>query len=282
MLSTQRWLATIAPRGECASGVLVAAHLLLAVSVGTCQASACRPPAYREGYILEDLPSSIWMNISVDTSNFAPERLICLAAALRQRYSDRRQISVVVFSSFAAAKGFKTPFTGESLKRSTNWSLENHALYSYDADKHEEYVTIMPLGQTRLFETKINLPAVSTPPCTLEMAGRCLLALSKIEYPWDALKTHVSGAVTLEAEIARDGTITAVKSAGAGPSGQEQASLINAAIQNLKSWRFETASRRDALRIVYSFTIDTSGTLGQPSLQFDLPDKVEIRGHLPQ
>jgi hypothetical protein len=248
-----------------------------------CLAADCQAPAYREGHVWEDSPSTIMMNISLQMSDFAPNRLICLAGVLKHKYSDRKEILVFMFSSYEAAKNFTAPLYGDSFKHRVNWSLWEHGSYSFDADKGEEMVYVMPFGEAyRSFNTVIKLPVTSIPPCRLEIASRCLLALNAIDYPWNTLKTRRSGAVTLEAAIARDGTITAVKSAGAGPSGQEQASLINAAIQNLKSWRFETASRRDTIRIVYSFTIDTSGTLGQPSLQFDLPDKVEIRGHLPQ
>ena len=48
------------------------------------------------------------MNISLRISDFAPERLICLA--VNYRCSDRKQISILKFSSYAAAKHYTHVF----------------------------------------------------------------------------------------------------------------------------------------------------------------------------
>jgi hypothetical protein len=284
MLLIRPWLLMAVPPNERGSGAWPATlGLFFVLGTWACFAAECRAPSFREGYVWEDSQSSVMMNISLRTSDFAPERLVCLAAALKHRYSDRKQISIVMFSSFAGAKKHTVPFFGDSPKPRVNWSLQNHAIYSFDADKREEYVEIMPFGQNRSFETKINLPVTSTPHCTLEMAGRCLLALASIEYPWNALKSKVSGTVTLEAVIARDGTVTGVRSIGPGVQPHEgQHLLVNAALQNLRTWYFEAGPHQDPIRIAYSYTIDSSGTAGHSSFQFDLPSKVEIRGRPPE
>lgn len=279
MLLIRPWSTTALLPIERSSGLQPATlALLFILSSWACFGVVCRAPSYREGHVWEDSPSSIMMNISIPMRDFAPERLVCLAAALKQRYSNRKQISILMFSNYAGAKRYTTPNEQESVKPHVIWSGQNHAIYSLDADKHEEYVEILPMGQYRSFETRISLPITSIPRCTLEIAGRCLLAVSRIEYPWNALKAKVSGTVTMEAVIARDGTVIRVRSIGPGV----QPLLVNAALQNLRTWHFGTGPHQDAIRVSYSYTIDSSGTAGQWSFQFDLPRKVEIRGRPPE
>ena len=259
-----------------------AAFVSLCIGAYACAAAQCRPPSYRTGFVWENSPSTIMMNISIGISDFAPKRLICLASALRQRYSDRREVSILIFSSYAAAENFTHPFGGDSFKPRTNWSLDDHGTYFFNAETGQEYIEIMPLGQNRSFMTRINLPVTTPPPCTLEMAGRCLLALNDVGYPWDALKTKSSGTITLEGSIDPSGILehVGVVAIDVHPA-ESQRLLVDAAIQNLKTWRLESAGRRDRVRIVYSYTIDSSGRPGETRVNFDLPHKVEIRARPP-
>ena len=163
------------------------------------------------------------------------------------------------------------------------WELQDHGSYSFDAEKHEEYVEITPFAPSRLFSTRINLPVTAIPPCTLEIAGRCLLALSRIEYPWEALKAKVSGTVSLEGMIARDGTVKHVEVIGPEDNPSEaQRLLVDAALKNLMTWRFEMAYRPGPIRIAYSHAIEATGASGQWSFQFELPHKVQIHGVPPR
>jgi hypothetical protein len=238
---------------------------------------------YRDGYALQDTPSSIWINVSLDIGDFAPERIICLASALRKRYADRKQITVVMFSSYEAAKKFRTPYNPDSLKPGPNWSLENHGLYSNDADKREESVTIMPLGQSRQFSTRIDLPASSAPECVLQLAKRCLLAADRAEYPWAVLKSHDSGSVALEAVVERDGRVTQVRAVGQGADlSAARRGLIDAANRNLRSWRFETGRQPESIQIAFAYTIAKDETPGKTSVQYDLPRSVQIRATPPE
>ena len=258
--------------------------VLLVFVLRTCIAADCPVPSYREGHVWEDSPSSIMMNISLSLNDFAPARVVCLAAALKRRYSGRKQISIFMFSTYDGAKKYDVPFSGDSPKPRINWSLQEHGSYSFDAAKGEEAVYIMPFGdQFRTFNTRINLPATSIPPCTLEIAGRCLLALSRIEYPWEALKARSSGTVTLEAVIARDGRVTHVRKVG-GVSKEQEGELLLAgsALQNLRDWRFEAVPKEDSIQIAFSYMIEDSGNPGTWSFQFDLPRKVDIRGRPPE
>ena len=259
---------------------------LSVLGVRTSAAAECSAPSYRRGFVWEDSPSSIMMNVSIAMSDFAPDRLACLAEEFKQRYKDRKKILVLFFSTRRAADRYTSPSLGEPIKPVTNWALRNHGLYSFDADKREEHVKILPFGPDGSFndfDTTINLPTTSRPACTLEMAGRCLLALNTVDYPWDALKASASGGVTLEGEIARDGIVKQVRIVRqeAHPS-DSQGRLVNAAVQNLKTWRFEAAPHPDSIRITYAYTIDASFAPGHVSVQFRLPGQVEIRGRPPR
>lgn len=254
--------------------------LFFILGLGTCLAAECRAPSYREGHVWEDTPSSIMMNISIAMSDFAPKRLICLAEVLKHHYADRERISIAIFSSYDAAKHYTRVFRGDLVGGSrVMWELHDHGSYVFDAEKHEEYIVITPFAQSFLFSTRINLPINTAPPCTLEIAGRCLLALSGIDYPWEALKARISGTITLEGMIARDGSLRHIQASGPQTNpGDARRLLVDAALKNLKTWRFETASHPDPLRIAYSYTIDSSGSPGHTSLKFELPEKVQIHG----
>lgn len=258
-----------------------ASVLFLALAAWTCATAECRAPAYRTGFVLKDTSSSISMNISIRMNDFAPARLICLAEALRQRYSERREVKILVFSSLAAAKGFKTPTLEGCIGECIDWSVENHAIYSRNADKGEESITIMPLDH-RDFCTKVDLPAASIPACTLEVAGRCLLAVNKLtlNYPEVAQRAEYFGSVTLEGVIAGDGKVKNIKTVETPvPRSGAQESLEQAALRSLRTWYFEPARQQDAIRITYDYRIDPSLPLsgGLPVVRFDLPNRVEIR-----
>jgi hypothetical protein len=63
----------------------------LIVGTGTSAFADCRVPHYRKGFVSENSPSGIMINISVAMKDFVPVRLVCLATGLRQRYADRKR-----------------------------------------------------------------------------------------------------------------------------------------------------------------------------------------------
>lgn len=252
----------------------------LIVGTGTSTYAGCRVPHYRKGYVSENSASSIMINVSVAMKDFVPERLACLATALRQRYAGRKSIDVWVYSTHAAARFDRVPEDGDTVKPNTPWDLQIHGFYSFHADKHDERVELLPFGNDRSFETVFNLPVTVIPPCTLEIKGRCLLALDHIAYPGDALQAHVSGRATVSGTIARSGKMKDVKAVA--PSTNTDIgnnALMIAALANLKTWRFEPASHEDSVRIVYSYQIvNPPGLGGTVGLQIHLPDQIVIQG----
>jgi TonB family protein len=106
-----------------------------------------------------------------------------------------------------------------------------------------------------------------------------LLALSDFSYPADALKAGASGTVTLTGTISQDGSVNGIKVSDAFTNqGHEKDLLVNEALHNLKTWRFEVAEHQDTVRITYRYAIDTSLGAGATDVEFALPDQVVIRG----
>ena len=233
------------------------------------------------------------MAVSIRLSDFAPARLVCLATALKQRYHDRKSIDVLIFTSFDAARLYSAvqrEYDGKSVKEaqllSRHWQTSQlHGLYSYDAEKHEEYVDIKPWGSdaTLPYDTRVMLPVGTVPHCRLEISGRCLLALDDLVYAGETYTAKASGTVTLAGTITRDGKVTRIQVAEAQsvPSGRTEP-FVREAVNNLKTWRLEAVPREDTFRITYSYVIDSSLQRGQVDVQLALPSQVTIRANPPE
>jgi TonB family protein len=260
------------------AGLLV---LFLALSTWTSAAAECRVPSYRTGHVWEDTASSIMVNISIQARDFVPSRLVCLAEALKRRYSDRKEIDILVFGSLAAARRFTMPLIGDWVDSPhVNPTAQLHAKYHRNVDKQEDFVIVGPVGNRQPVQ-RIHLPANSTPPCTFQVAGRCLLAIDRetLEYyPSAAWRANVSASVTLAGAIDKGGRVTNVKAIEMPASSRTIDLILQAALRNLRTWRFEPAQRRDSLRITYVYRVDpTAPTPGTPMFRLDLPYQVEIR-----
>ena len=252
--------------------------MLLILNAGLCAAAECHAPRYRKGHVWEDSRSTIVMNISISMSDFAPDHLVCLADQLRRRYRDRKEGLISIFDTNVAARRYISPTLPDSVTPFVNWAAQMHGVYHFDTDKHEEVVEILPLGPNGSFGTKIDLHAATIPPCTLQLAGRCLLAFDNIDYPWNALKAGVSGTVTLRGVITHDGRLKHVEAVDEVHPNSVKSPLVNAALQNLKTWRLAPARDQSPLTITYSYVIEDFGHPRPTSVKFELPHKVEIRG----
>jgi hypothetical protein len=246
----------------------------------------CVTPKFRKGTIWKNSDSAIEMQISIRLIDFAPKKLICLAESLRNRYRDHKNITFYIFSSDAAAKHWFPQ--QEQTKKSAEMEAAMRGAYFYDADKHQEYIVIMPgLRKSRgeaPFDTRIDLPVSGKPECRLEMASRCVLQLQDPDYPTEALKGKVSGTATLVGRIARNGVPTdlhTLKESNVIPTITKEV-LVNGALENLRTWRFEPAEHENDLRLVYTYRIDSSLTYeNQVNVEFVPPDQMVIRGNPP-
>jgi TonB family protein len=260
---------------------------LAAPGYATCDSS----PRFRVGQVWEDSPSTLLMAVSIAPGDFAPSRMLCLAARLKERYRTRAKLDVMIFSSHDAAARYsvvqiETDTTDPNLARlsSHHWQVSQlHGIYSFTANG-PEYLDIKPWGSDadQPYDTRISLPAVAPVHCKLEIGGRCLLALSDLVYPRAPYDAKASGTITLSGSITARGDVTNVRvDESTGSPSDLVEPLIREAVENLKSWRFEAARRPAAFRISYEYLVDPSLGYGHSRVDFALPERVMIRTNPP-
>lgn len=135
------------------------------------------------------------------------------------------------------------------------------------------HVKIIPFGiwHTSSSElTEINLKAVGSLHCAIELKDRCLLAFRLSDYPqypFEALKGQASGMVLLAATVTAVGRVenVRVKEANVTPGTQGKL-LIDAAVSNLSSWHLEPSKGQETIGIAYRYVID-------PSVEHNLIDE---------
>jgi len=223
------------------------------------------------------------MDINIRLQDFVPQRLVCLAEALKRQYGDRKSIEIYIFSDHTAAKRVILPselsIEGSS-PEADQWTAQMHAMYLYHSDEQEEYLYIMPdpLRSSRdwTFNTRIDLPITATPKCRLELNSRCLLALPHIKDSWNDPKARPEGSVTLTATITRGGGVAALRAAELNVNPREYADLLaSLALQNIKGWRFEDSQHEDAIRISFSYSQAVPKDVAPtPGMQIKLPNLV--------
>jgi Gram-negative bacterial TonB protein C-terminal len=237
----------------------------------------CHAPRYEVGSDFSNSQLGVGsLYVGLDVKNFTLPNLICLGQAIRKKHEKWSRFSILFFTSQEAAKSFVPP-GGEGSPSSTKAARQLHAIYTFNAGKHEQYLDILPFGfeTSKSYYTRIELPPVAIPHCHLELGNRCLIALAPIAYPRQALKVRAEGTITLTGTITAGGRIgeIRVEKNDVLPEANQQI-LADQATQNLATWQLEPAQHQDAMKIVYSFKIDPSGT----GVQFELPTKILIRG----
>ena len=259
--------------------VFAVAGLLLSLATGAW--AKCDVPPYKVGKVWEDSTSRVAIGISIRLQDFAPHRLLCLATTLRERYSSRQDVSILIFSDRDASRHYVPSATESSSEKIRNAS-KMHALYTFDAEKREEYVLLMPdpliQDPTSPLNTKWDLPNSNEIACNLRICHRCLLEFRHLSYPWQDGGALASGVVTLTGTISRNGAVGKIDLVGVEASrAADRSLLVNAAVGNLKSWRFENALTEEKLRISYAFVLTRgSGLKFGTQVSFSLPDRVIV------
>jgi hypothetical protein len=257
----------------------VLAVAFIACSLGACVFAQCRVPAYLQGGTLYDSKSEIITNISIDFQDFTPDRLACLASSLKERYRGRNSITVSIFSSYQAAMNSTGLLPPEPRKIDYEMFARLHAYYLYDAEKHDDYVVLMPdpmIGDPSApTNRKIDLAESIIPACKLQVNNRCLLKLDHFRIDPGEKQP---GTVTLTAEIGRSGSVSDVQVVDTDKNGSRaQQAFADFALQNLKSWRFESSQNTDDMRIVYTLDRVETPIEHGINVQFILPDRVNIQ-----
>jgi len=233
-----------------------------------------------------DSATFLAVSISIPLRDFAPNRLVCLANSLKQRYPNRESIAVYIFSSQAAARA--SIFGQETTKEDLETLAQMHARYTLETRRHEEYVEIMPVGVTSAlgagaYSTRIDLPAAASPRCGEEVDKRCLIAMQEFAYP-EAAGRRLSGKVTLIGAITQSGEVSRVRVLRAEASSESEKDLLtNTASEQFSSWRLEPGPRQEAIQITFSYVIDSSlHYKGETKVDWALPNGVTIRGSPPE
>jgi hypothetical protein len=239
----------------------------------------CPAPRYRTGITPVNSDAELIMSISIPLRDFAPNRLVCLATSLKERYRGRKSVIVSIFSSYEAASHSLGVLPPEAGKFARQMLARMHGRYVFSAERHVEYLELMPTLDWE--RTRIDLPVVAAPHCRVEIAQRCLIESHGIDYPWEAVKLRASGSVALTATFARDGKVSRVRlvKAQSVPEGAA-GPLADAAVQNLSSWRLEPGPRAETVRITYSYVIDRSLPWNiLTEVRWIPPDEIAIRGN---
>jgi len=228
--------------------------LLLALSVAAIAWGACVAPRYRVGKELANDKSGAVLDISIRLEDFAPERMVCLADALRDKYPDR-DIHAAIFSAYDAAQNF-TPGDQELTPSALYAKSKLHGSYHYDRDRGENFLFLTPDADSGSanspFNTRINLPLKGQPICKLAIDGRCLLEFKHIDYPSIGERTNGSGEVAVTGRIRQNGVVSDLKAieTKAEPPAWES-TLKEFTLRNLQTWRFATSSHESSLHITF-------------------------------
>lgn len=240
--------------------------------------SECHVPSYRDGLILADKQSETMMNISIPLSDFAPEKLRCLANALHRRFQDRKIITVFVLSSHKVAKNWIYQ-TIEPPPESVVENATVHAIYRYNSEKKEDFIALMPyldLSMEGRFSTRIERQSEGEIHCKVELADRCLLARQDISYPGGPQRVGQSGRVSLSGVIRPDGKVQNVQVLG--ESSEANAAFAKEAAENFSTWVFERANRSDRVEIMYRYEMVDMST--HSTVEFKPPNEVLVSEHV--
>jgi TonB family protein len=195
---------------------------------------------------------------------------------------------VLFFSSVLAARQFHgIPVESGYPPKWQEWARDLHAMYSVDADKREESLEILPMGSETppALRTTIRIPHIGPFHCGIQVTGRCAIAImERITYPESALKAGATGQVTLSSTITRDGQLTRTRvMVKRFRSTREESVLLNAARQDLNTWKFDASEHNDTIQVTYSFQIDRSLSHGAtPQVEWNSPGQVTVRAAPPR
>jgi hypothetical protein len=243
---------------------LVLLACLLASLYGASTSAQCEPPHYWSGRDFTNLATgqgSIFIGIHRDDLSIS--NMLCLVQTMKASHPKWKSSGILIFDSEKAAKYFLVPGNfqvpgWEDDTETAEWAKHLHALYIFDADKHEEYLEILPLGYGTgtSFHTRIDLPVARIPHCRFEINERCVFAMDRMDYPINALNDAVSGTIVVTGTISRDGKIRHAEIAEASAKPSEKGKLLTKAVlKNIKTCRLEKAERQDSFRMTYLYTI---------------------------
>lgn len=259
--------------------VRAATALCLTLWTTTTASAECQVPKYDLGQVVQDDESYAFLMISMRIEDFSPQVLVCLSSHLRNRYRGRDRITIPMFSSPTSARFYQGDvevgdyFQGE-------YYNDLHAVYKFDAAKHEDYLLIKPRGMLSLLpqDTRIDLPAKRIPRCRLELRGRCLLSMNQVGPADGVFARGMDGTVELRGTVTRDGSIAhvqVVKTVVSHAAGRE--AFVRSVVKDFQSWRLTPAPREDPVRITFAYVTDPALRDKDWTVDYALPDRITVR-----
>jgi TonB family protein len=268
--------------GSSALPVLLAGVLLTLTAAGG--HAQCLPAKYQVAQVFSSSGDpGAQVSVSTTLDAFTPRGVVCLASELRGRFREYDPLYVLIFSSPISAKYWR-PWAAdvnatENLVQGRHHSKDLHAIYTYDSNKHQEYVDVKTIGSDLASPTdlRISMPVADPPPCRIQVTNRCLLAADSLRYPREPANRSATGTVLLRGTITPDGRVINVRrlSAASSPAGSEEA-LVNAAIAHLKTWRLQPGRSVQSLTITYRFVLDSTIPEGFDDVTMIGSDEVRI------
>jgi len=226
--------------------------------------------------------------------------LLCLRQSLKSAHRDWVSVTVLAFFSRQAALNFDADKMATARDVGT-FDRDLMGVYWIGAAPDGDSLTLTPLGWELLqqddYNTVVVFPTPQTPRCRIELNRRCVLALRRVQYPLEALRHTSAGTVTLTGMISKQGNPIDVKVSAVDLAGEQRNLLIESALNNVRTWRLEPASKQEIFRLKVVFSVDPSlrnaYTTAIPALRDRFRDEgitrvefeaeqVTIRGALPE
>jgi TonB family protein len=199
------------------------------------------------------------VTVSIGPEDLSTAHLACVAQRLSDTHPSWGDVNVQIFDSPQAAENFSWNEIGDSdvpgaRHNHAEYERRLRATYTIDGGEDRTYLLIPVLSrQVERYETRIDLPLKGAPRCRFDVANRCLLSAGSPAYPGTAAGAF-EGKVTLQADIATDGTIKSVRVTHAnGGCAEARDVLSRAAVENVKAWRLDPAPREDTVNINYQY-----------------------------
>lgn len=275
-------------RGDRAVRTSIFVMLVTVMTVAHASAQ-CVTPRYKDGQLMHSSAADVDLTVSIDVGDLTRANLACLAHAIRERYPNRKTITVLVFTSVDAAANYRVSQSDDApdrnaekaKRRDYHWVRRQlHAMYSFNADRGDDFIAIKPLGNDEPlpYDTSLPLPLTGTSHCRYEINNRCIVVVDDLRYPLDAYQDGVTGSVTLTGSVGADGKVTHIRVAEEPkvPAAYVRG-FVEHATTHLRSWRVERFDRTDAVRVTYSFTIDPVLARGVAKMNLELPGRIELR-----
>jgi hypothetical protein len=261
--------------------LFISALLVIGLCIST--TAQCRAPHFHIGQDFSNPEQGIGsLAVSLQPKDFTFQKLSCLCQMLMKENPKWERGLVQIFTSRDAADNM-SHMLQEPPPEAKRWDREDHAFCSLDKSRHEEQLTILPLGLhgPPSLKTITALPVTTITGCQVEIGHRCLVVAlgGIINYPEEALKLRAGGKVTVAGVIDRKGGMRQMRLVSADVHPDDGSSLENAALRDLGTWRFDSGDHSDAVQIVYSFEINAPDPLysANTSASFSPPNEVEIR-----